>query len=59
MITHNAIASGILPCGAACDPLATRTLHACRYSRRVSGHSYETLLAAILLLLAGNLFSGF
>jgi hypothetical protein len=25
----------------------------------VSGHSYETLLAAFLLLLAGNLFRGF
>jgi hypothetical protein len=25
----------------------------------VSGHSYETLLVAFLLLLAGNLFRGF
>jgi hypothetical protein len=25
----------------------------------VSGHSYETLLAGFLLLLAGNLFRGF
>ena len=25
----------------------------------VGGHSYETLLAAFLLLLAGNLFRGF
>ena len=25
----------------------------------VSGHSYETLLAAFLLLLAGNFFRGF
>jgi hypothetical protein len=28
-------------------------------AKRVSGHSYETLLAAFFLFLAGNLFGGF
>ena len=57
-VTHTALAGDFLPCGSASVfSLLVRYTHV--DIPIVSGHSYETLLAAFLLLLAGNLFRGF
>jgi hypothetical protein len=56
--THTTVASDIPACGAAYR-LSLLVHYANVAIPIVSGHSYETLLAGFLLLLAGNLFRGF
>jgi hypothetical protein len=58
LLAYAAVTGGVLSFGSARGTRASCALRPCRHSM-VSSHSFETLLIAFLLLLAGNLFKGF